>query len=652
MAGNVAQAVTISWTASTGYSSTQGPIWYYQSKSGSNFIDLTYESSSGWWRRAGAYPIVGSGWQHPGDSDDSVLKFKAPYSGSLSVTGTVADSNSACGDGVVASILRNGVQVWTATIANGNTTGVSHSLTLGVMVNDSVQFVVNRGASDKNCDSTTWDPTVTYTSTLTTQTINGPSGGDDRAVIQSAIDNAIAAGNREVVLRGGTYLLSSYDSLWGAHLVVNGGSNIVLRGYSGETVKLLMGIRDVHGILVNGTQDITVDNVIIDWSAHPFGQGTVSSVDAANKTIWVKNDSGYPAWDDSFFNESTATILFSRSSRNSTPPSCALYHGTGPSWGYSNGKNWFKYVNTTYCTDGIAAGQKVVLIKNSWTSTALFLQSVKGAMISNLTLYAAPGPGVLNTHSDRGVIYAQINFTNYQIVYHPTDTTRTITTNADGIHSTGSRAAIFVNNSLMKGMMDDGMNLHTRTGYFVARWQYGSQWVISFVPGGGFGDWRVGDLIDIYSIKTKTRHCTVTAQSAPFTQNCSGYTCLYVSAPMYGTSCTGMTSYNGNNALDADQVSNMNQTIDVLSGQSSVIENNQILGHRGRSILNRMWNTVIRNNLFGTSSSHSNFTGIYEGWCFDEGYTREGTLVTPTQNPTQVIGGNTGYWGNTVGGCQ
>lgn len=483
--------------------------------------------------------------------------------------------------------------------------------------------------------------------------INGPSGGDDRPIIQAAIDRAVLAGDKEVILRGGTYLLNSYDSASGSHLVFNRGNAVSLRGFPGETVTLLMGHLDKHGVTANETRDLTIDNVIIDWGQHPFGQGSVYSVDTANRKVWVTNDSGYLPWNNDHFNEATATIFLARSARDGTPPQCTLTHGSAPAWGYANGRNWFTYQSLNDCPDGIAPGQKVVLVKNSWTSTGLNLVRVKGAVISNVTLYAAPGLAVLNANSEPGTVFPKMSFINYRILFHPTDTSRTITTNSDGIHSTGSRAAFLVKDSLMTGMMDDGMNLHTRTGYFVNRWQSGGQWMVSLHPNGGWGDWRSGDQLDIYNILTKTRLCTVRAEGEPY--DCSTVQlymkCLKVSAPMYGTACTGMNSYNGSNTDTADHVANMNHTIDVSTQTPSIIENNQFLGHRGRAVINRMWNTIIRNNVFGSSTSHSSATGIYEGWCAGEATYMEGALVTPAQNPTQLVTGNTGYFGNAIEGC-
>lgn len=130
-------------------------------------------------------------------------------------------------------------------------------------------------------------------------TINGPTGGDDTSIIQNAINQAVGSGDSEVVLRGGTYQLISYDASSGAHLVVNGGNNITLRGFPGETVSLIYYNVAARGILVNSTKDLRVDSLIFDWRYHPHGQGSVHSVDTIGKVIWVENDAGYATWENS-----------------------------------------------------------------------------------------------------------------------------------------------------------------------------------------------------------------------------------------------------------------------------------------------------------------------------------------------------------------
>jgi hypothetical protein len=60
------------------------------------------------------------------------------------------------------SILENASVLWNASIANGDTIGVSHDITTTVAAGDSLYFVVNKGDGNNYCDSTAWDPTITY----------------------------------------------------------------------------------------------------------------------------------------------------------------------------------------------------------------------------------------------------------------------------------------------------------------------------------------------------------------------------------------------------------------------------------------------------------------------------------------------------------
>jgi hypothetical protein len=483
--------------------------------------------------------------------------------------------------------------------------------------------------------------------------IRRPSGGDDRPTIQQAIDEAIARRQTTVILGAGRYQLRSGRSDRNAHLVFEGGQGVGIRGQSGASVELVMGDLTKHGIAVHGTEDFTLQNIAIDWQQHTLGQGTVHSIDTAKKKVWVHNDAGFLTWDDGFFDEATATVYLRRTARQQTPPQCLLLPAADqpPAWGQANGLNWFRYQDFSNCPAGLAPGQKVVLNKNSWTSVGLHMVRVQGALIEDVTMYSAPGPAVINQLSERGSAYPQINFVRFAVRYHPSDASRMTTTNADGIHSTGSRAAIIVRDSHFEGIQDDAINLHVRTGRFIGRWQSGDQWIIAIERTGGWGDWRVGDLLHVFNPKQVVSRCSLEVQSAPYTNSCGGYTCINVSPPLYGTSCTDFIPYDGTNAGSADLVANQNLTMDWTANQPSIIENTTFLDNSGRAILNRVWNTIIRHNTLGSSTRHSTWCGIYEGWGSIEGHWAEGTMVTPATNPTQQIYGNGGRYGDTICGC-
>src|SRR5205085_2268468 len=97
---------------------------------------------------------------------DAVRRWTAPQAGTVHITGNASDADPNCGDGVVVSIQRGGQVLWQQTIENGNGTGVSYDVTTTVTAGTQINFVINR-RSNNWCDSTNFDPTISYTSSGT-----------------------------------------------------------------------------------------------------------------------------------------------------------------------------------------------------------------------------------------------------------------------------------------------------------------------------------------------------------------------------------------------------------------------------------------------------------------------------------------------------
>ena len=113
----------------------------------------TYWSGPDWTR-------VGKDWHHPGTNTPSVRRFVAPRDGRVTVTGRVFKLHRD-GDGVRVAILHQGRTVWEAEIEGGDGRGVEPRLRLDVRRGDALRFVVHKRGKIY-CDTTGWDPVVTY----------------------------------------------------------------------------------------------------------------------------------------------------------------------------------------------------------------------------------------------------------------------------------------------------------------------------------------------------------------------------------------------------------------------------------------------------------------------------------------------------------
>ncbi|AKG34393.1 hypothetical protein VK70_07240 [Paenibacillus durus ATCC 35681] len=148
-----------SHSAEEEYSDIQGQNnWYYQQWDGSNYTDLTYKN--GQWEGRTPTTIVTKDFQHP-DETDSVRKWVAPKSGMIRIAGNVAKENPGGGDGVIASIAKNKVKLWTQTIAYNDMAGYEIGLTVGVSAGDAIYFTLNKNGNGAY-DGTKWTPAIAY----------------------------------------------------------------------------------------------------------------------------------------------------------------------------------------------------------------------------------------------------------------------------------------------------------------------------------------------------------------------------------------------------------------------------------------------------------------------------------------------------------
>lgn len=151
--GATLQVGSTVYQASTDFSGTQGPVWYYKDSSGTN---LTWMGS--YWAGSGYLGLWETGG-HPGNPLGSVRRWVAPADGDIRITGT-SENYSGCpgSDGVNLSIQKNGVTLWSQLV--GATGSYPYDVSTTVVAADEIDFVMNRNGSD-TCDSTRFDPTIT-----------------------------------------------------------------------------------------------------------------------------------------------------------------------------------------------------------------------------------------------------------------------------------------------------------------------------------------------------------------------------------------------------------------------------------------------------------------------------------------------------------
>ena len=124
--------------------SYRNDVWY----------DSTYWTGPDWTR-------VGKNWHHPGTNTPSVRRFTAPRDGRVTITGRAFKLHKAKSDGVRLAIRHGRETVWQAEIDGEDDQGVEASVAIDVRAGDALRFVVHK-RGQISCDTTHWDPAITY----------------------------------------------------------------------------------------------------------------------------------------------------------------------------------------------------------------------------------------------------------------------------------------------------------------------------------------------------------------------------------------------------------------------------------------------------------------------------------------------------------
>jgi hypothetical protein len=150
---------------SINFSSSQGPYWYYLF--GTNLASMTWQGD--YWQGSDYWSRIYSDILHPGAASSGnqgtpILTWRAPRSGWIRIDGTLRKKDISCGDGVYASAVHNGTNIFQSYI--GYNDNVGHSIdrsqaTRWVNAGDGLFFMIS-GGSNNYCDSTYWDPSITY----------------------------------------------------------------------------------------------------------------------------------------------------------------------------------------------------------------------------------------------------------------------------------------------------------------------------------------------------------------------------------------------------------------------------------------------------------------------------------------------------------
>ena len=138
--------------------------WYYLESDVSNYQEMSWDSSINRWKGSGEYSLIWAPAQLHPDGTDTVIGWKAPHNGEITIKGNPKKANVGY-DGVKVKILKNDTNVWPESgweeVGGSDTNGIVHDIKVTVSQNDMIYFVVNQNGNNYS-DETNWSPIITY----------------------------------------------------------------------------------------------------------------------------------------------------------------------------------------------------------------------------------------------------------------------------------------------------------------------------------------------------------------------------------------------------------------------------------------------------------------------------------------------------------
>ncbi|TKI56497.1 peptidase S8 [Brevibacillus antibioticus] len=163
---NVVKPVHAKYTYWLQFSDQQGKDnWSYQEVSGDRHADLTWNKQTEEWK-SNHDTAIGNTWIRVGSSNP-VIKWEAPRSGKIQVSGWISKIQVDEGDGVNVRLLKNDKQIWPSngwqSIEFNDEIGVEIQEELEVEQGDALLFQVDQKESSIG-DLLKWTPEITYVS--------------------------------------------------------------------------------------------------------------------------------------------------------------------------------------------------------------------------------------------------------------------------------------------------------------------------------------------------------------------------------------------------------------------------------------------------------------------------------------------------------
>lgn len=406
--------------------------------------------------------------------------------------------------------------------------------------------------------------------------------------IRQAIADAVACKSpAEVVLEAGRYLIKPMENSTYC-ISIDNASDITIRGQHDKTEIIIVDPRGTF-LYASTCQNVTVKDLKIDYDPLPFTQGRVAAIDTAAGTFDLDIDEGFPLLSEPYF-EVPAKTKFGliMDSKKRQLKAVAADHVFMQGVEHVSDRIW----RLTLVPDqrakliDMAIGDRFVQLARQGSGAISFVGS-SNCKAENVTVYASPSLAFAVIASED-----RITIRNCSVRVKP-DSSRLLSTNADGVHCQRNRIGPIIENCYFEGMADDSINIYTPP-CVVREVRSTTELVTS--KGGGV---RPGDTLQILEPATGRVRCEVKAENV---QEQSGGYLLTLEKPVEGVKA-------GKDHREADTIYNLSGC-----GAGFIIRNNTMRNHRRHGILLRAGDGVVEGNTIDEVSGFGIVLTNAPGW--------------------------------------
>ncbi len=267
-----------------------------------------------------------------------------------------------------------------------------------------------------------------------------------------------AAINRATLkLPKGSYKIAAdEDSPYGLDLSFYGIKNLHLDG-CGSTILFTDNFKG--GFCFIRSENVTVENLVLDYVNVPWAQGIVTAADEKTQTMTFFLDDDYNIFDDPRFFDTIGAHY--GTVRNREDPRLldanALYYFFLKECKKTASREYEITLSelTPLIGGQITVGDKLVINNRVGCNMSMFdIRESGNVTLKNITVYSCACTGVVGSQ-----MTGPVTVDNFRMTYRP-NSALWITSTADGVHLQAGLGKATVINSEFTGLIDDGINLY------------------------------------------------------------------------------------------------------------------------------------------------------------------------------------------------